>query len=114
MTYCVTYRAVLQQPPYNYLRVNNFGYSFYSVQAGEKFIFLRSLNKCIQSSVKGLERAMKKGRVRLGRNARHASLVMASEHIPHALPRDSYSTINHLPGKAILQHGGVVTCMAFL
>ena len=104
MTYCVTYRAVLQQPPYNYLRVNNFGYSFYSrsVQAGVKFVFLRSFNKCIQSSVKGLERAMKKGRVRLGRNARHASLVMASEHIPHALPRDSYSTINNLPGKAIL------------
>ena len=99
---CGYEKKVLQQPPYNYLRVNNFGYSFYSVQAGVKFIFLRSLNKCIQSSVKGLERAMKKGRVRPGRNARHASLVMASEHIPHALQRDLYSTINHLPGKAIL------------
>ena len=114
MTYCVTHRAVLQQPPYNYLRVNNFGYSFHSVQAGVKFIFLRSLNECIQSSVKGLERAIKKGRVRLGRNARHASLVMASKHMPHALSRYSYLTINHLLGKAILQHGGVVTCMAFL
>ena len=59
-----------------------------------KFNFLRSFNKCMQSSVKGLERAMKKRIVRMGSNARHASLVTASEKTLHARSRDSNSTIH--------------------
>ena len=52
-----------------------------------KFNFLRLFNKCMQSSVKGLERAMKKRIVRMGSNARHVSLVTARS-------RDSNSTIH--------------------
>ena len=55
----------------------------------------------MQSSVKGLERAMKKRIVRMGSNARHASLVTASE---KTLEFDN-------PPIFLKSNGGIVLCI---